>query len=279
MNRIKEVKMYEIMIAISCIVYVAMVIVFREIDFSAQNLVTAGGKFNYYIVMGQYWRFITPVFIHSNLTHLGMNMVSIYVIGRSIESIFGKINFIIIFLLSGIGGILFSFMFSNSVSVGASGAVFGLMGTHAVLYMKNKEVYKRVFGTDFLILIVINLVYGFVNSGIDNFAHIGGLFFGIVSSYLLIRSGAIRVLSMRIIYRKVIVGIVAIVCLFGSMFYVGDLKYRNSLDYTLWHLQFIIDDRSTDIDYLLDEVKEAYEKFPENNSVAKLYENLEKYMK
>ena len=130
---------------------------------------------------GQYYRLFTGILLHGNLLHLLFNCYSLYVIGSQIESYLGKIKYIIIYLFAGLTGSLLSITMSGGVgSVGASGAIFGLLG--ALLYF---GYYYRVFlgnvlKSQIVPLIALNLIYGFFTPGVDNFAHIGGLVGGIV---------------------------------------------------------------------------------------------------
>lgn len=135
---------------------------------------------------GQYYRLFTGIFLHGSLTHLFFNCYSLYVIGAQIENFLGKIKYPIIYLFSGLIGSLFSISFSKSVaSIGASGAIFGLMG--ALLYF---GYYYRVYlgnvvKSQILPIIVLNLGIGFLMTGIDNFAHIGGLIGGLLMALAL----------------------------------------------------------------------------------------------
>lgn len=128
---------------------------------------------------GQYYRLLTGIFLHADLIHLFCNCYALYVIGPQIESFFGRIKYIIIYLFSGLTGALLSITLSGSTgSIGASGAIFGLMG--ALLYF---GYYYRVYlgnvvKTQIIPIILLNLFIGFVSPGIDNFGHIGGLIGG-----------------------------------------------------------------------------------------------------
>ena len=130
---------------------------------------------------GDYYRLFTGMFLHGGIMHLALNCYSIYVIGAQVESFLGKAKFIVVYLFSGLTGALLSITLNGSVgSVGASGAIFGLMG--ALLYF---GYYYRVYlgnvvKSQILPLILINLFSGFVLPGIDNYAHIGGLIGGII---------------------------------------------------------------------------------------------------
>lgn len=128
---------------------------------------------------GQYYRLITGMFLHGNIYHLFFNCYALYVLGSQIENFLGRIKYIIIYLFSGLIGALFSMTFSGPVgSIGASGAIFGLMG--ALLYFGyHYRVYLgSVIKSQIIPLIIVNLAIGFVFAGIDNFAHIGGLIGG-----------------------------------------------------------------------------------------------------
>ena len=130
----------------------------------------------------QYYRLFTGMFLHAGILHLLFNMYALYIIGMQLESFLGKAKYLIVYLLSGIGASMLSIFFSNSFSVGASGAIFGLMG--ALLYFGyHYRVYlDSVVKSQIIPLIVINLLIGFTSTGIDNWAHIGGLVGGILAT-------------------------------------------------------------------------------------------------
>lgn len=277
-NSLKEIKIYNTMIIISIAVYIFMVFKFKELSFSTLNLIDFGAKYNYLILKGEYWRFLLPIFIHSGFMHIAMNMFSIYIIGRTIETIFGKVNFFIIYMLSGIGGVFFSFLFSNSISIGASGSVFGLLGSHVALYLKNRDLYKHVFGIDFLILIGINLLYGFTTTGIDNLGHIGGLVFGVITTYALIYSGSVKIFSNRFSFTRVLYFGILIISIYSAMFSFGRYRYINSGEYEFDSIYHLVSERKTDA-VILEKVKKAYEKFPNNKKINNLYIQLKPFMK
>ena len=138
------------------------------------------------IRVGQYYRLFTGILLHDGIMHLFFNCYALYVIGSQIESFLGKIKYLIIYLFSGIIGSMFSIIFGGAnASIGASGAIFGLMG--ALLYF---GYYYRVYlgnivKSQILPLIILNLLIGFLFTGIDNFAHIGGLISGILMTMAL----------------------------------------------------------------------------------------------
>lgn len=130
------------------------------------------------------YRLVTSVFLHGGLIHLICNMYSLYVIGPQLESFFGKVKYAIIFIGSGVIGNLLSMAFLQDtyVSVGASGAIFGLLG--ALLYFGyHYRVYlSGVIKSQIIPLIILNLIIGFVGTSINNLAHIGGLIGGVLIS-------------------------------------------------------------------------------------------------
>ncbi len=131
---------------------------------------------------GQIWRLLSGTFLHAGLIHLLVNIYSLCVIGMQLENFIGKKKFLTIYLVSAISGSLMSSLFSTSISVGASGAIFGLLGSmlyfgyHYRLYLGN------VLRAQIVPLILMNLFLGFMLPGIDNAAHIGGLIGGYLTT-------------------------------------------------------------------------------------------------
>lgn len=170
--------------------------------FSQAVLVTYGAKLNYLIKPpnNQWWRFITPMFVHINGLHLVMNMFSLLILGPFVEKLYGSAKFVVFYVLTGIAGVVgsyfavqpalargvfgsFIFKADDVPSAGASGALFGLVGVLFVFGIKYRhelpEGFRRVFGTGLLPIIFINLFIGFVGrSFIGNSAHLAGLVSG-----------------------------------------------------------------------------------------------------
>ena len=149
------------------------------------TLLYFGANLDYLVKEGQVYRLLTCIFLHIGLFHLLCNMYSLYVVGKEIENLYGKIKYLIIFFGSGICGSIMSIAFTkNTISAGASGAIFGLLGS--LLYFG--YYYRNYLGNSIkrsvLPVIIVNLVIGFASSGIDNAAHIGGLVGGILLSML-----------------------------------------------------------------------------------------------
>ena len=144
-------------------------------------LLALGAKDNSMILQGQVWRLVTPIFLHVGIIHLAFNSYAIYIIGPQIECFFGPVRFLCIYLLSGIYGVLFSFALSAAPSAGASGAIFGLIGTQAVFFYRYRNAFgqrgrRQLYST--LSIIAFNLVLTFSGPNIDMWGHIGGLLAG-----------------------------------------------------------------------------------------------------
>ncbi len=134
------------------------------------------------IVNGEYYRLITGIFLHGNIFHLFFNCYALYVIGMQLESFLGKWKYLLVYLLSGLAGSMLSIFFSNNYSIGASGAIFGLLGSLLYFGYHYRVYLDSVVKSQIIPLIVLNLGLGFMLSGVDNWAHIGGLIGGIFST-------------------------------------------------------------------------------------------------
>lgn len=168
-----------------CIILFALMYIFGNGSEDSYTLIKFGANYDMLTRMGQYYRLFTSIFLHIGILHLICNMYSLYIIGKEVENLFGKWKYLIIYILSGICGSILSMAFSyNTVSAGASGAIFGLLG--ALLYFG--YYYRTYLGatikSSVLPVIIFNLVLGFLNPGIDNAAHIGGLVAGILLAML-----------------------------------------------------------------------------------------------
>ncbi len=166
-----------ILIGINTILFVLMYILGNGSD-DAITLLKFGASVPNLIREGEYYRLLTSAFLHIGFLHFLFNNYALYVIGSQLESFFGKTKYLIIYLGSAIFGNLMSLLFTNSISAGASGAIFGLLG--ALLYFGYH--YRVYLGTvvksQIIPLIIINLGIGFAMSGVNNAAHIGGLIGG-----------------------------------------------------------------------------------------------------
>ena len=147
------------------------------------TLMAFGVKSNPAIARGEWWRFITPIFIHIGMLHLFFNSYALWIVGPQVEKLYGAARFVILYVLTGVAGVYASYFYHpQSESAGASGAIFGLFGVLLVFGVRYRNsippFFKRAVGTGVLPVIVINLIIGFTIPAIDNSAHLGGLLAG-----------------------------------------------------------------------------------------------------
>lgn len=145
----------------------------------------------------EYWRIISSMFLHFGITHLLNNMVMLGALGWNLEVEIGKVKFLVIYLLSGIGGGLLSmyhdiYTENPAVFAGASGAIFGLMGALLYVVIANRGRLGRLSGRGMGFMVALSLYFGLTSGGVDNAAHIGGLICGFVLAVLLYHPGKIR---------------------------------------------------------------------------------------
>lgn len=154
----------------------------KDNDALTTVLIAFGAKENALILQGQYWRFVTPIFLHANALHVGLNMLNLVVLGVFLERLAGHYRFLLIYLVTGVISIITSFYFSpQEISVGASGAIFGLVGAYSVFVLVHRRAFSRggLPALLWLVLIIgVNLGFGFIIPNVDNYAHVGGLLSG-----------------------------------------------------------------------------------------------------
>lgn len=179
-------------LAINLVVFLLMVIAGLSLFPSAISaltdqrvLIEFGAKVNSLIQAGEVWRLLTSTFIHVGILHLVFNLYALWAVGPLTEKIFGHVKFVLIYICSGLGGSLASFIFSPAVSAGASGAIFGLLGALLYYSYKRPSLWKSGLGMNLLIIILVNLGFGLSQSEIDNYAHLGGLLTGALTSLLI----------------------------------------------------------------------------------------------
>ena len=153
------------------------------------QFLSLGWKDNLAIQNGQWYRLVTSIFLHGDLFHLLFNMYSLYQLGPFFTQVFDRytnnvnLAFLVVFLVSGICGSLLSYFFNLSPSLGASGAIFGLIGALTMFSILNNQTYLL---QNFVSIIAINLFIGFTDSRIDYFGHIGGLLSGMGLGWLIL---------------------------------------------------------------------------------------------
>ena len=181
----QEPKLSRLIIFLIVLIYV--IEIFFNALHSEKAIILLGAKWNEGITNGQYYRFITPVFLHGNLIHLLLNVFAIKIFAQELESVYGSYRFLITFLLTSWGATLASYAFSKGLAIGASGFLFGVIGSLLVFFFRQREKLSGAtmrFKTMYT-LILINLALGFIIPRIDNSAHIGGLLSGIACGWFI----------------------------------------------------------------------------------------------
>ena len=146
---------------------------------NAQVLIDFGALSAPLVVDGEYWRLFTAMFLHAGIMHILANSLSLFIFGQIVERTYGHGRFVLVYLLAGLFGSVASLSLnSTAVGVGASGAVFGIVGALAAYFVANRRVMgdlgrQNLMGL--LMLVGINVVFGLTSPGIDNWAHMGGL--------------------------------------------------------------------------------------------------------
>jgi rhomboid protease GluP len=142
-----------------------------------------GARINEAILAGELWRFLTPALLHGSLPHIAFNMYALLSFGTSLERHFGHGRFFLLYVLGAFAGNVASFLFSPGYSVGASTAIFGLLGAEAVFLIQNRKSFPGQFRSaigNIIFIAAINLFVIGSLPGIDNWGHIGGLVGGLM---------------------------------------------------------------------------------------------------
>ena len=181
----KKIVVTNILIVLNILVFF-VVFALSGANLNVLHLLRYGALNSVLVQNGEFWRLITAGFLHGGIFHLLFNMYSLYIIGTQIENFVGKWKFLAIYFCSMITASLMSCVISpNSVSVGASGAIFGLLGALVYFGYHYRLYLGSVLRNQIIPLILFNLLLGFMVSGIDNAAHIGGLIGGLLVSMAL----------------------------------------------------------------------------------------------
>lgn len=172
----KNISITYVLISLNFIVYILGLIGYYTRAF---DLYTALALHRNYVQNWELWRLITAAFTHESFFHIAMNMYALYIVGSQIETFMGKWKYITVYLFSAITGSLLSCIVNTGWSLGASGAIFGLMGTLCYFGFHYRLYLDNVLKTQILPLVIFNLCLGFIIPNIDNAGHIGGLIGGI----------------------------------------------------------------------------------------------------
>ena len=155
---------------------------FGKGSYDSSTLIKFGALVKSYVKSGQIYRLVTCAFLHVGVVHLLVNSYSLYVIGSQMESFLGKGKYLFVYLISALCGSLMSIVFQSDVSVGASGAIFGLLGSMLYFGYNYRVFLGNVLKSQIIPILLLNLLIGFITPGIDNAAHVGGLIGGIIAT-------------------------------------------------------------------------------------------------
>jgi rhomboid protease GluP len=179
--------------------YAATVIVSRNtygaenavIDVDGRALVMFGGKYVPYIMAGQWWRLVTAGFLHGGLLHILMNSWVLFSVGAQTEETYGTARYLVLYFVATVGGFLASTYFSNSLSVGASAGLFGLIGAMIAAGVRSKTAMGSAIRAQYTQWVIYMVIIGFLISGIDTAAHLGGLAAGFGIAWIMDQPGAV----------------------------------------------------------------------------------------
>ncbi|MBB6448875.1 rhomboid protease GluP [Geomicrobium halophilum] len=199
----------------------SILIIFALIEMTASTtdvlaLIDFGAKYNPAIDEGEWWRIITSMFLHIGLLHLLMNSMALFFLGMAVERIFGTSRFIWIYLIAGIVGSTASYAFTDQVSAGASGAIFGCFGALVYFGVIRRRLFFRTIGKSVIVILVINIIFGTVVPMVDNGAHMGGLVGGFLAAATVGMPGH----KFKIRQTSIVVAIAALIAgLYGYGYY------------------------------------------------------------
>jgi rhomboid protease GluP len=185
-----------------------------------------GARINDYIRAGQLWRLLTPALLHGSITHIFFNMYALFSLGTSLERYFGHGRFFALYVLGAFAGNVASFLFTDGYSVGASTAIFGLIGAEGVFLYQNRKLFADRFRSaigNVIFIAAINLFVIGSLPGIDNWGHIGGLIGGLMFTSLAGPQWAVEasVFGYSLVdkrpARDVLVGAAAVFFVFGAL--------------------------------------------------------------
>jgi rhomboid protease GluP len=197
-----------------------------EYMFGTDIPVIYGARINEAILAGELWRFLTPALLHGSLPHIAFNMYALLSFGTSLERFFGHRRFFLLYLLGAFTGNVASFLFSPGYSVGASTAIFGLLGAEAVFLIQNRKVFPGQFRSaigNIIFIAAINLFVIGSLPGIDNWGHIGGLIGGLMFTSF---AGPLWEIAGvyptyrpvdRRSFRSVMIGAATVILIFGAL--------------------------------------------------------------
>lgn len=192
--------------------------------------VVLGVKANELIVKGQWWRLVTPIFLHGSPFHIFLNMYALLILGPGLERYYGRLRFLTLYLLAGFAGNATSFFFSPHDSLGSSTAIFGLIGAQAIFIYQNRQLFggqamRALFNVLFVAL--INFIIGLLPM-IDNWGHLGGFLGGGLFAWIAgpdLSANYLAALTGRRPPQLTLLGGAAVLLLFGALTAWGIARY------------------------------------------------------
>jgi|SRR5579859_4356240 len=183
-RRESTITLTQVLFGANVAVFVAMIAAAGSLDFPGQIAVHFGANFGPYTLTGEWWRLVTYMFLHGGVMHIFFNMWCLWDLGRLCESLYGRWTYAAIYFTTGIAGGLGSLVWNpQTLTVGASGAIFGLAGALIASFYLGEFSLPRIAisGTlrSLLVFAVFNLFIGGFFGGVDNACHIGGLVSGL----------------------------------------------------------------------------------------------------
>jgi len=230
-ERVEEIfKPKKNVVTVSLIIINVLIYAYMILFGQYENMINNFAVYGPYIVRyGQYYRLITGAFLHGDILHLLFNCYALYVVGSQIESFMGKAKYMAIYFISALTGSLISILLTKTASIGASGAIFGLMGSLLYFGYHYRVYLGTVLKSQIIPLIVINLIIGFSVSGIDNFAHIGGLIGGVLTTMAV----GVKYKSTKsdMLNGLIVLSILIVFLMFMVLKYIGWLEKKIMLEY------------------------------------------------
>ncbi len=174
----------QVLLGMLIVVFLAETVLSRSLNTTLPALVTLGAQVNSLVADGAVWRLLAAMFLHIGIMHLAFNGWALFSLGREVEMFYGPASFAVLYLISGLTGNVAYYLFgTDTLSAGASGAVFGLVGAEVAFFLCNRSLFGKLGRqrlSNLAGLIAINLLIGFTVSGINNLAHLGGLVSGLL---------------------------------------------------------------------------------------------------
>ncbi len=211
-------------IAITVFFYVLQLL--STFAYGRDVLILYGARINEAILAGELWRFLTPALLHGSLPHIAFNMYALLSFGTGLERHFGHSRFFLLYVLAAFAGNVASFLYSPGYSVGASTAIFGLLGAEAIFLIQNRKVFPGHFRSaigNIIFIAAINLFIIGSLPGIDNWGHIGGLIGGLMFASFAGPQWAVEGIypTYHLVDRRsfgvVLVGAATVVLIFGGL--------------------------------------------------------------